>query len=86
MPDFISITASGFDRPWDGDYMLTFPDKWKHESGDYWIYTDGRFFYLSDSRYLYYIPRSKARIKFPEHFDPTGNYAGLGGEPNGVLS
>lgn len=78
-----TVIATGFDRDWDGTYVLTYPDKWTN--GTYWLYHDSYYWYISVSQYLYGPAFSKAKMVFTGLVDPKGNYDGIYGNPNGEV-
>jgi hypothetical protein len=91
------VTASGFNRPWDGVYeRKKEPSHWVHTSGDYWIWRDSENWYLGASPIKYTEEALKATSPLvietsPEGFiapiiDPKGDYTGQFGNPNGVVS
>jgi len=86
-----TLTASGFGEDWDGTYVYQYQkDKWKN--GDYWIFRNSYYYMISSSEYLFFEEEHlKARMALPMDNnapidDPTGNYNGVNGEPNGSVS
>ena len=75
--------ASNFGEPWDGTYTFQYTDHWSN--GDYWIYRSSLYWFISDSEYLYEEPHIKARKPYVVTSDPTGEYEGVDGNPNGVV-
>ena len=81
------LCASGFGRDWDGTYeQIDFDTYEKIPERDYWIYRDSYYWYISKSPYQYNEELRVAVKAFtPGLVDPTGNYTGSGGLPNGVV-
>jgi len=85
-----TVTASGFNRDWDGVYEYQYQeDHWKN--GDYWIYRDSWYWYIANSGYQYIGEHNVAKLAVTSVnntpiLDPRGSYTGTNGEPNGSVS
>lgn len=84
----LHICASRFSKDWDGTYEQQDVDTYRLLPAQaYWIYHDSWYWYISTSQYLYEEIRIVARKDFtPGLVDPTGNYTGVDGLPDGIIS
>jgi len=81
------ICASGFGEDWDGTYELLMGDQYeKIPERNYWVYRDSWYWFISASPYKYDVPNRKAEKIYPGIEDPTGNYNGIDGNPNGSIA
>ena len=80
------LCASGFGSP-DGTYVKIYQkDAWEHSSSNYWILLDGDYYILANSLTGYQYEHWLAIKIYPDHDDPTGNYSGYDGKPDGTVS
>ena len=79
------LCASGFSRPWDGNYTLISDGLWTN--GSYFIFRDPWYWYVSSSLNLYYEPYRKASRPYDIYNpSPAGNFTGLDGNPDGIVN
>lgn len=80
------ICVSGFDRDWDGTYQMVYTDSWKHLEKNYWIYKDSWNWMISSSPHLYDSSHLKAVKLYVVTEWVEGNYLGVNGNPNGIIT
>jgi len=79
--------ARGFGEEWDGTYeILNFDTYEKIPERNFWVYRNSFKWFISASPFKYDISLRKAERDYPGISDPTGDYTGVAGNPDGNIA